>query len=126
MHSASQPSRVSLSAGRRYVALKGEPKKLALYELETIEVLRTSAFLGEARRGIGRHDRCNYLINGHHQIFPMHTNRTQGSAPFLQMGRIDVPSVVEDAPRCRIVRSELRLPDVTQKPQCPVAKLLQS
>ena len=92
-------------------------------------MLRTSAFLGEARRRIGRRDRCNYLINGQCQIFPMHTDRiemTQGSAPFLQMGRIDVPSVVEDAPRCRIVRSVLpRLPDVTQKPQCPVAKLLQ-
>jgi hypothetical protein len=68
-------------------------------------VLRTSAFLGEARRGIGRRDRCNYLINGQCQIFPMRTNRiemTQGSVPFLQMGRIDVPSVVEDAPRCRM------------------------
>jgi len=44
-------------------------------------MLRTSAFLGEARRGIGRRDRYNYLINGQCQIFPMRTNRiemTQG------------------------------------------------
>jgi len=95
-----------LSAGR-YVALKGGPKNLALYELETVEVLRTSAFLDEVRfrpstkrvaasgGTIGR----NYLINGYRQIFPMHTNpieMTQGPAPFLQMGRIDIPSVVED------------------------------
>src|SRR5579864_6100350 len=95
-----------LSAGR-YVALKGGPKNLALYELETAEVLRTSAFLDEVRfrpsakrvaasgGTIGR----NYLINGYRQIFPMHTNpidMTQGPAPFLQMGRIDIPSVVED------------------------------
>jgi len=95
-----------LSAGR-YVALKGGPKNLALYELETAEVLRTSAFLDEVRfrpsakrtaasgGTIGR----NYLINGYRQIFPMHTNpieMTLGPAPFLQMGRIDIPSVVED------------------------------
>jgi hypothetical protein len=70
-----------LSAGR-YVALKGGPKNLALYELETAEALRTSAFLDEVRFRpsakrvaasgctIGR----NYLINGYRQIFPMHTN----------------------------------------------------
>jgi hypothetical protein len=47
---------------------------------------------GDARRGIGRHDRCNYLINGYRQIFPMHTimiEMTQGPAQFLQMGRIN-------------------------------------
>jgi hypothetical protein len=95
-----------LSAGR-YVALKGGPKNLALYELEAAEVLRTSAFLDEVRfrpspqrvaasgGTIGR----NYLINGYRQIFPMHTHQievTQGPAPFLQWGRIDIPSVVED------------------------------
>jgi hypothetical protein len=95
-----------LSAGR-YVALRGSPRNLALYELETHEVLRTAAFLDDVRfrpsakriaasgGTIGR----NYLINGYRQIFPMHTNpieMTQVPAPFLQMGRIDIPSVVED------------------------------
>ena len=70
-------------------------------------MLRSSAFLDEVRfrpsaqrvaasgGTIGR----NYLINGYRQIFPMHTDpieMTQGPAPFLQMGRIDIPSVVED------------------------------
>jgi hypothetical protein len=95
-----------LSAGR-YVALKGGPKNLVLYELETAEVLRTAAFLDGVRfrpssrrvaasgGTIGR----NYLINGYRQIFPTRTHpieMTQGPAPFLQMGRIDIPSVVED------------------------------
>ena len=95
-----------LSAGR-YVALKGGPKNLALYELETAEVLRTSAFLDEVRfrpsakrvaasgGTVGR----NYLINGYRQFFPMHTNpieMIQGPAPYLQMGRIDIPAIVED------------------------------
>ncbi len=94
------------SAGR-YVALKGGPKNLVLYELESTEVLHSSAFLDEvrfrpsARRAtasgatVGR----NYLHNAYRQIFPMHTDpieMTQGPAPFLQMGRIDIPSIVED------------------------------
>jgi hypothetical protein len=40
-----------------------------------------------------------YIINGYRQIFPTRTHpieMTQGPAPFLQMGRIDIPSVVED------------------------------
>ena len=95
-----------LSAGR-YVALKGGPKNLALYELETAEVLRTAAFLDEVRfrpsaRGaaasgntIGR----NFIMNGYRQFFPSRTHpveMTRGPAPFLQMGRIDIPSIVED------------------------------
>jgi len=95
-----------LSAGR-YVALKGGPSNLALYELETFEVLRTSAFLDEVRfrpsaRRVGASGGTigrNYLINAYRQILPMHTSpieMTQGPAPFLQMVRIDIPAVVED------------------------------
>jgi hypothetical protein len=95
-----------LSAGR-YEALKGGPKYLALYELEAADVLRSPAFLDgvrfrpSARRAqasggtIGR----NYLLNGYRQIFPVHTNpieQTRGPAPFLQMGRIDIPAMVEE------------------------------
>ncbi|HEX3537098.1 MAG TPA: hypothetical protein VHU15_10040 [Stellaceae bacterium] len=95
-----------LSAGR-YEAVKGGPKYLAMYELETVEVLRSAAFLDGVRfqpssrrvaasgGTIGR----NYLINGYRQILPVHTNpveQTQGPAPFLQMGRIDIPAMVEE------------------------------
>src|ERR1700719_4378299 len=95
-----------LSAGR-YQALKGSPKYLALYELEAPEVLRSPAFLDGVRfrpstrrvsssgGTIGR----NYLLNGYRQIFPVHTNpieQTAGPAPFLQMGRIDIPAMVEE------------------------------
>ena len=95
-----------LSAGR-YEALKGAPKYLALYELESPEVLRTRAFLDEVRfrpstgraaasgGAIGR----NYLLNGYRQIFPLKTDpieQTRGPAPFLQMGRIDIPAMVEE------------------------------
>ena len=95
-----------LSAGR-YVALKGSPKNLVICELESADVLRSAAFLDGIRfrpssariaasgGTVGR----NYLMNGYRQILPMHTNpteMTQGPAPFLQMGRIDIPSIVED------------------------------
>jgi hypothetical protein len=95
-----------LSAGR-YQALKGSPKYLALYELEAPEVLRSPAFLDGVRfrpstrrvsssgGTIGR----NYLLNGYRQILPVHTNpieQTREPAPFLQMGRIDIPAMVEE------------------------------
>ena len=95
-----------LSAGR-YQALKGSPKYLALYELEHPDVLRSPAFLDgvrfrpSARRvqasggTIGR----NYLLNGYRQIFPLKTHpveQTREPAPFLQMGRIDIPAMVEE------------------------------
>ena len=78
-----------------------------MYELETVDVLRSAAFLDGVRfrpssrrvaasgGTIGR----NYLINGYRQILPVHTNpieQTSGPAPFLQMGRIDIPSMVEE------------------------------
>src|SRR5436305_6540099 len=96
-----------LSAGR-YVALKGSPKYLALYELEAPDVLRSPAFLDGVRfrpstrrvsssgGTIGR----NYLLNGYRQIFPVHSNpieQTRQPASLLQAGSIDIPATVEGA-----------------------------
>jgi len=95
-----------LSAAR-YVALKGGPKYLAIYELEEHNVLRSSAFLDEVRyrpsprrvAASGGHIGRNYILNGYRQIFPTRTNpveNTMGPAPCLQMGRIDVPAAMEE------------------------------
>jgi hypothetical protein len=94
-----------LSAGR-YVALRGGPKYLALYELASPEVLRSPAFLEGARSRSGQRSPYspsligrNYLSNGYRQIFPVHTSpieQTREPAPFLQMGRIDIPAMVEE------------------------------
>ena len=95
-----------LGAGR-YVAVKGGPKNLALYELETPDVLRTAAFLDGVRfrpsptrvKASGGTVGRNYLINGYRQIFPTKTQpieMTQGPAPFLQMGRIDIGAAMEE------------------------------
>jgi hypothetical protein len=95
-----------LSAGR-YVALRGGPKYLAMYELEDHNVLKSAAFLDELRyrpsplrqKASGGHVGRNYIINGYRQIFPARTNpieNTMGPAPYLQMGRIDIPQAMEE------------------------------
>ena len=95
-----------LSASR-YVALRGGPKYLAMYELEEAGVLRTAAFLDEVRfrpsarrqQISGGHVGRNYLLNGYRQIFPARTNPvelTMGPSPYLQMGRMDIPAHMEE------------------------------
>lgn len=94
-------------AGARYRALRGGPKYLAMYELEEHTVLRTTAFLDEIRfrpsaartkvspSNIGR----NFLLNAYRRIFPIMSqpaDETWEPAPFLQMGRMDIPAVMED------------------------------
>jgi hypothetical protein len=95
-----------LSAGR-YVALKGAPRYLAIYELEDHNVLRSAAYLDtvkyrpspeRSKTGTSRVGR-NFLRNAYRQIFPMHTDpieQTMEMAPVLQMGRIDIPAAVEE------------------------------
>ena len=82
-----------LSAGR-YVAIKGTPKYLAMYELEDHNVLRSTAYLDvvkyqpspqRTRIGTSRVGR-NFLRNLYRQIFPVHTDpieQTVEMAPFL-------------------------------------------
>jgi hypothetical protein len=94
-----------LSAGR-YVALKGGPKYLAIYELEDHNVLRSAGYLEVKYRPSPRRQQSgtsrigrNFLRNGYRQIFPLHTHpveQTRDMAPVLQMGRIDVPAAVEE------------------------------
>ena len=85
-----------LSAGR-YVALKGGPKYLAIYELEDHNVLRGAAYLDTVKyqpsaqrlkTGTSRIGR-NFLRNAYRQIFPMHTDpieQTMQPAPVLTDG----------------------------------------
>src|SRR5260221_3429189 len=84
-----------LSAGR-YVALKGGPKYLALYELEAPEVLKSPAFLDGVRfRPSARRVQYsggtigpNLLLHGHPPNLPVHPKpiqQTRGpAAPFAK------------------------------------------
>jgi len=95
-----------LSAGR-YIALKGGPKYLAIYELEDHNVLRSAAYLDavkyqpseqRSKTGTSRVGR-NFLRNAYRQIFPTHTDpieQTMEMSLVLQMGRIDIPAAVEE------------------------------
>jgi hypothetical protein len=95
-----------LSAGR-YRALKGGPKYLAMYELEEPNVLRTSAFLDEVRyrpspwrtKASGGRVGRNFLLSAYRQIFPIRTSPIElamGPSKYLQMGRMDVSSHMEE------------------------------
>ena len=95
-----------LSAGR-YLALKGGPKYLAMYELEDHNVLRTSAFLDAVRytpspwraKASGGQVGRNYILNAYRQIFPARTNPielTMEMPRYMQMGRIDIPAHIEE------------------------------
>ena len=95
-----------LSAAR-YVALRGGPRYLAMYELEDVSVLRTAAFLDEVRfrpsperqRASARPHRAQLPaerlppdLPGAHGPDRAH----DGALPYLQMGRIDVPAAIEE------------------------------
>jgi hypothetical protein len=93
--------------GGRYVALKGGPRYLAMYELEDHHVLRTATFLDEVRyrpspwrqRTSGGHVGRNYILNAYRQIFPARANPVEATMPmppYLQMGRMDVPAAMEE------------------------------
>ncbi|MEZ5854079.1 MAG: DUF4286 family protein [Hyphomicrobiaceae bacterium] len=94
-------------SGARYVALKGGPRYLAMYELEDHRVLQSAAFLDTVRYqpsadrqrisggSVGR----DFLLNQYRQIFPGRTHpieATREPAPYLQIGRMSVPQAFED------------------------------
>ena len=95
-----------LSAAR-YVAQRAGQKYLAMYELEDINVTRTSAFLDELRyrpsprrhKTSGGHVGRNYLVNGYRQIFPARSEpieSTMTASPYLYLGRMDIPELMEE------------------------------
>ncbi|MFN8525976.1 MAG: DUF4286 family protein [Chloroflexota bacterium] len=88
-------------AGARYTAVKGGPKYLAAYELESVDVLQTPAFKDRVRPPwdarmspsiIGK----NYARVVAEQIFPDHVvGAERGMAPVLQIGRMSVGPEVD-------------------------------
>jgi hypothetical protein len=85
-------------AGARYVAVKGGPKYLAMYELESVEAMKTPEFTGRSITPWGRRVTPSVLgknltrVVGE-QIFPDDLERAdRGMAPALQIGRMSVPS----------------------------------
>jgi hypothetical protein len=88
-----------LSAAR-YEAIKGGPKYLAFYELESVAVLQTPAFTNRPRTPWGQ--KVSPSVIGKNltrvvgeQIYPENIEMPErGMAPVLQIGRMSVPAEV--------------------------------
>ena len=88
-------------AAARYEAVKGGPKYLAAYELESTDVLQTPAFKNRPRTPWG--ERMSPTVIGSNltrvvgqQIFPQQVEMPdRGMAPSLQIGRMSVPQDVD-------------------------------
>jgi hypothetical protein len=85
----------------RYVAVKGGPKYLAVYELELPEVIQSDAFVNRPRTPLD--ERLSPTAIGTNltrvlgdQIFPNGLEQaSRGMAPALQIGRMSVPDAVD-------------------------------
>ncbi len=94
-----------LNAGR-YQALKGGPRYLACYELESVEALQTPEYLKFRNEPSEWTRKMSLSVNGRSyvrnictQIYPQEIDPNgtgRGMAPALQVGRMDVPSDIED------------------------------
>ena len=94
---------VGILDAARYVAVKGGPKYLAVYELESAEVMQSDAFVNRPRtpwdqrmspRVIGK----NFTRVLGEQIFPDRLeNLDRGMAQVLQIGRMSVPDALDAA-----------------------------
>jgi hypothetical protein len=88
-------------AAARYQAVKGGPKYLACYELDTVAVMQTPAFTNRPRTPWGA--RVSPSVIGTNltrivgeQIYPDGIDMPdRGMAPVLQIGRMSVPAAVE-------------------------------
>ena len=90
----------------RYEALKGGPRYLAVYELESVEALHTEEYLHMSNNPTPRTQQMSPNVVGrgtvrnvYTQIYPQGGDDPdtlgRGMAPALQIGRMDVPANLE-------------------------------
>ena len=92
--------------GARYVAVKGAPKYLVSYELESVEVVENKAFEAFrvnptewSKRMSPRVIGTNFINNVYRQIYPSEVSTLVAQsdmAPTLHIGRMGVPAEIED------------------------------
>ena len=92
-------------AAARYEAVKGGPKHLAVYELESAAVMQSEAYTRVQKNPTPWTRRCSpevigttYIRNIYTMIHPgalTPTAAARGMAPALQLGRMDVPADVD-------------------------------
>lgn len=91
--------------GARYEALRGGPRYLAVYELESVEALQSDEYLRQRDNPTEWSRRVSPLMaaggmvrNVYTQIYPPESDpdtQGRGMAPALQIGRMDVPPELE-------------------------------
>ena len=89
----------------RYEALRGGPRYLAVYELESVEALQTDEYLRQRDNPTEWSRRVSPLMaaggmirNVYTQVYPSGNDADtlgRGMAPALQIGRMDVPPELE-------------------------------
>ncbi len=92
-------------SGARYEAVKGGPKHLASYELESADVLQSEAYRRVQTHPTEWTRRCSpevigtsYMRNVYTMIHPVALSPEaagSGMAPALQIGRMDVPAEID-------------------------------
>jgi hypothetical protein len=105
-HLAERLSIPGFLSGARYEAVKGGPKHLACYELESSAVLESEAYKRVQAHPTEWTKRCSpeaigttYIRNVYTMIHPnalTPATAASGMAPALQIGRMDVPPEVDD------------------------------
>jgi hypothetical protein len=110
----------------RYQALRGGPRYLACYELESVEALQSPEYL-ELRRNPTEWTKKmslsvngrNYARNVYTQIYPQENDVNtlgRGMAPALQIGRMEVPPDIEA--KYNDYYDNMRTPSNLQVPGC--------
>ena len=110
----------------RYEALRGGPRYLAVYELESVDALHTDEYLRMSRNPTEWSQRMSPNIVGrgtvrnvYTQIYPAESDPNtlgRGMAPALQIGRMDVPPDIED--KYNYYYDNMRTPANLQIPGC--------
>jgi hypothetical protein len=96
-HLPELPAIPGILAAARYVAIKGGPKYLAVYELENADVIHSDAFVNRTRSAADeRRIGTNVARVLGEQIFPDRLeNADRDMAPVLQIGRMSVPQAID-------------------------------
>jgi len=105
-HLAERLSIPGFLSGARYEAVKGGPKHLACYELESVAVLESEAYRRVQANPTEWTRRCGpaaiataYVRNVYAMIHPATVTPEQAGsdqAPALQIGRMDVPPEIDE------------------------------
>ena len=120
--------------GARYEALRGGPRYLAVYELESAEALQSDEYLRQRANPTDWSKRVSPLMaaggmvrNVYTQIHPAESDPHtlgRGMAPALQIGRMDVPPEIEDRYNCYY--DNVRTPGNLKIPGCMQVRRYQS